>query len=131
MLNNDNTETRQTVEFCFRKSKTLLNPIIDWEDEDVWEFIHKYSIPYCELYDQGHKRLGCIGCPMCGGFLMKREFERYPKYRANYIRAFNKMVEIRNERHLKTMWQDGEDVMAWWVGDLKFNDQDELTLFDE
>ena len=48
------------------KSKHLINPIIDWEDEDVWEFINQYEIPYCSLYDEGFARLGCIGCPMSG-----------------------------------------------------------------
>lgn len=93
MLNNDNEETRQLVESCYRLRKTVLNPIINWEDEDVWEFIHKYDVPYCKLYDEGFKRIGCIGCPMSYGATY--ELERWPKYRELYLRAFDRMERER------------------------------------
>ena len=79
------------VEQCYRTRKTLLNPIIDWKDEDVWDFIHDRNLPYCSLYDEGFTRLGCIGCPLQGGKGMERDFERWPKYREFYISAFDKM----------------------------------------
>lgn len=52
------------VRICPTKGKHIINPIIDWEEDDVWEFIKAYDVPYCTLYDKGYKRLGCIGCPM-------------------------------------------------------------------
>ena len=54
--------------------------VVDWTTEEVWDFIREYNIPYCELYDQGVTRLGCIGCPMGEGVHRKEEFARYPKY---------------------------------------------------
>lgn len=114
VLLNDNDESREVIEACYRKRKTVLNPIIDWEDEDVWEFIRTYKIPYCELYDHGYKRLGCIGCPMNTPAAV--ELERYPKYKANYIRAFSKMLKDRKPAGLTTSWETGEDVMNWWLG---------------
>ena len=33
-----------------------------WTDDDVWEYIHKYNIPYCKVYDMGYVRTGCIFC---------------------------------------------------------------------
>lgn len=95
VLNNDNDEARRWIESCYKKRKTVLNPIINWEDEDVWEFIHHYNIPYCKLYDEGETRLGCIGCPLSGSRTQKRDFERYPKYRENYIKAFGTMLAER------------------------------------
>ena len=71
----------------------MVNPIVDWTDEEVWEYIHKYNLPYCELYDQGYNRIGCIGCPLAGAEKMKKDFARYPKYRDNYIRAFDRMIK--------------------------------------
>ena len=93
ILNDDNDEARRMVEQCYRTRKTLVNPIVDWTDEDVWDFIHEYNIPYCSLYDEGFKRLGCIGCPLAGRKMMEKEFERWPKYKELYIRAFQKMVD--------------------------------------
>lgn len=98
----------------FWKSKVMLRPIIDWADEDVWEFIKTNNFPYCKLYDQGFKRLGCIGCPK-NPRSQKRELELYPQYRANYIRAFEKMIEERKRRGKSCEWETGEDVMKWWI----------------
>ena len=66
ILNTDNDANRRMVEMCYRTHKTLVNPIIDWTDEDVWQFVQLYNVPYCELYDFGFKRLGCVSCPLGG-----------------------------------------------------------------
>lgn len=113
MLNNDNAESRELIESCYQRKKTVLNPIINWEDEDVWEFIKKYNVPYCELYDRGAKRLGCIGCPM--NTTNAEELERYPTYKRAYIRAFEKMLEERKRKGLKSDWKTGDEVMKWWL----------------
>lgn len=115
VMNYDDSPTRRTVEMCYRTHKTLVNPIIDWEDEDVWEFIHTYNIPYCSLYDEGWKRLGCVGCPLGGEAAMKRELERWPAIRKLYIRAFERMITRRKERGMPCQWETGEDVMRWWL----------------
>lgn len=134
VLNDDNDEARRAVEVCFRTRKTLVNPIIDWTDEDVWEFIHKYNVPYCKLYDEGYKRLGCIGCPMANADGQRRDFERYPKYRDQYIRSFQKMVDRRNAKGIagKLDWKTGQDVFDWWIGcGERFKPQKgDMALFD-
>ena len=50
---------------------------------------------------------------------MKRELNRYPKYRSLYIRTFDQMLMLRESRGLEIpkMWRNGEDVMKWWIGD--------------
>ena len=93
IMNDDNDESRRIVENCYRTRKVMVNPIVDWTDEEVWEYIHARNLPYCELYDQGYKRIGCIGCPLAGAEKMRKDFERYPKYRDNYIRAFDRMIK--------------------------------------
>ena len=116
VLNNDNEESRKMVEQCYKLSKTVINPIIDWTNEVVWEFIHEYDIPYCELYDEGYKRLGCIGCPMGTVKHRKAEFERYPKYKQAYIKAFDRMLKEGREAGVNyKRWETGEDVYNWWV----------------
>ena len=90
ILFNDNDEDRRQLEHCIPKHKYIVNPIIDFTDEDVWQFIRDENLPYCKLYDQGCKRLGCIGCPMAGGKVQQEQFARYPKFRDAYIRAFDR-----------------------------------------
>ncbi|MBO8161368.1 MAG: phosphoadenosine phosphosulfate reductase family protein [Thermosipho sp. (in: Bacteria)] len=116
-LMSDNEKRRKMIENCKVKGKHILNPIIDWSDKDVWDFIKQRNLPYCELYDQGFTRLGCIGCPMQGSKGMIRDFERWPKFKEAYLRAFKRMLEARKEKGLKTdRWKTPEDVMEWWIG---------------
>jgi len=115
ILFNDNDEDRRQMEHCLPKQKYICNPIIDWSDDDVWDFIRKENIPYCSLYDEGFKRLGCIGCPLAGGKQQKKEFERWPKFYQAYIRAFDRMIEERKKSGREVGWQTGEEVMEWWT----------------
>ena len=117
VMNDDNDESRRLVEQCFRTQKTLLNPIVDWTDDEVWEFLNEIAkVPHCRLYDEGFKRIGCIGCPLSGPKKQKRGFERYPKYRALYVRAFGRMLERCRENGIpRRGWETGEDVMEWWL----------------
>ena len=39
-----------------------LNPLVDWSQEEVWNYIHKYSVPYNRLHDAGYPSIGCAPC---------------------------------------------------------------------
>lgn len=131
ILNNDNDETREMVENCYKRSATLVNPIIDWTDSDVWEFIRANKIHYCSLYDLGYKRIGCIGCPM-NPETARGELDRNPKYKQNYLKAFARMIEERKKKGLKTTadWSTPEKVMEWWLGKSAGYNEDQLTILE-
>lgn len=63
-MNYDNSEVHRMVESCYRTSKTLVNPILEWDDEYLWWYIRKEGIEINPLYEEGFHRIGCIGCPM-------------------------------------------------------------------
>lgn len=122
---------RRMVEVCMKDdTKTFLHPIIDWTDAEVWEFIKGYKVPYCELYDQGYKRLGCIMCPMKGTRGMLRDAEQYPKYYQAYMRAFARMVVALKERGREIQYKTAEDVMHWWIYNPPKQDPDQTTMFE-
>lgn len=126
VLNNDNAEARRLVERCYRTTSTMVNPIVDWTESDVWEFLRYYGCEGNPLYQCGFRRVGCIGCPLGGSKSMKREFAIYPKYKELYIRAFDRMIVKRLERGNPTHFETGKDEFTWWVGD----DPMQLTLDD-
>lgn len=102
VLMDDNDESKRVVDQCFKKNKTVINPIIDWDDTDVWEFLNEVvAVQHCSLYDEGFLRIGCVGCPLQGKKGMLRGFERWPRYRELYIAAFAKMLE-NNEHFTQT-----------------------------
>lgn len=122
---------RRMVEVCMTdKTKIFTNPIIDWTTAEVWEFIKKYNLPYCELYDKGFKRLGCIGCPMGGKNGMEREFALYPKHYQGYLLAFKKMLDKRKKKGLKTDWKTADEVMQWWIYGSDKGNPDQTVMFE-
>lgn len=102
---------------CKLKAKRIVNPIVDWSDADVWNFLHDSKAPVNPLYECGMSRVGCVGCPMAG----KRryaEFRRWPAYEKLYILAFEKMLEERKRRGTQGTdndWETGQEVFRWWM----------------
>lgn len=125
VMNMDNAENRRLVEHCYRTTKTMINPILDWTDSDVWEFLKYYGCPSNPLYYCGKKRVGCLGCPMQSNRRRIQDFYRYPKYKNLYIRAFDKMLEKNPDKNYK--WKSGLDVFDWWTG----YDSNQLSFFDD
>lgn len=38
------------------------NPLINWSEEDVWEYIKKNHVPYNKLHDKRYPSIGCAPC---------------------------------------------------------------------
>lgn len=73
---------------CIRgKESLLISPIIDWTDDEVWEFLDALGVSHCSLYDEGWHRIGCIGCPMISHKQKMIENKRYPHVKRNWIKA--------------------------------------------
>ena len=45
---------------------TRIHPILHFTEADIWDYIHAFNLPYCELYDQGYRSLSCIPCTTKG-----------------------------------------------------------------
>lgn len=116
MLLTDNDNTRKLFEQCQLKAKTVVNPIIDWEDHDIWEYYWNECKSHNPLYQMGYYRVGCIGCPVAGKTRWK-EFADFPKYKQMYINTFDRMLEVRTGRGLNHKWKSGEEVFLWWMED--------------
>ncbi len=117
MLLSDNDVCRKLFEQCELKAKTVVNPIIDWLDKDIWDFYWNECKTHNPLYKMGYLRVGCIGCPVAGKKRWK-EFADFPRYKKAYVRAFDRMLEKRKSDGLLTQkWKTGEEVFLWWMED--------------
>lgn len=123
---------RKMVENCYRKNmnKLFVHPIIDWTDNDVWDFIKLRNLKYCSLYDNGYKRIGCIMCPAAGIKGILRDKENYPKYYDKYLKVCQKLLEHRKKRKLKTDWDTPEKMMHWWIYGKQKGNPDQTVIFE-
>lgn len=48
-------------------------PMAFWTEDDVWEYLKAKEVPYCNIYDKGERRTGCIFCM----FGMEHDKERF------------------------------------------------------
>ena len=39
-----------------------INPLINWSEEDVWDYIKENRVPYNKLHDMGFPSIGCEPC---------------------------------------------------------------------
>lgn len=44
-----------------------INPLYDWDEEDVWDFIKDNDIPYNVLHNSGFRSIGCAPCTRATG----------------------------------------------------------------
>lgn len=124
---------RRMVENCMRDpSKRYVHPIIDWSEEDVWRYIRSNNIPYCELYDQGWKRIGCIFCPMATPKNRYRDFHRYPRYVSAFLKSFQILYAKRkaNGNTAIDRWEDGDSMFEYYLGDGRDERGQQFMHFD-
>jgi len=108
-----NRKKRRQVEACRRTAsgKVYVHAIKHWTDEMVWWFIRDRELPYCELYDQGWKRLGCVICP--SDRQVERSMERWPGIWRLTERAFKR--RWAKSEALQARFKDGEELWRWWI----------------
>jgi phosphoadenosine phosphosulfate reductase len=39
-----------------------LNPLAEWTEEEVWDYVRERELPYNALYDRGYTSIGCAPC---------------------------------------------------------------------
>lgn len=112
--------TRRKRDKCFeahrKKPNTfLIKPIILWSNGEVWEYIKEHDIPYCSLYDEGFKRLGCVLCPYVENIRMvKMQIERFPKIVRLWRLACDNIVKYRLEKG-RDNFKTGQELWDWWT----------------
>lgn len=123
----------ENVQCIKGKDKIIINPIIEWSEEDVWHFLNDVvKVQHCELYDKGRTRLGCLFCPMANIKSIRKDCEEYPKYKALIIRTIN---TLRSNGYMNNYTDlTDEEVFEWWISkqDIRkwyFENKLQQTLF--
>ena len=99
------------------KDKILVSPIINWTERDVWEFLNSNGISHCELYDQGYTRIGCICCPMSNLRKKRKEIERWPHVKRNWIKTIQ---WLKDNGYNSRAEESAETGFRWWISGKSF-----------
>lgn len=112
----DNSEELRQTDACYTHNYFIVNPIAYWPDNILWEIINGNHIEVNPLYSQGFCRIGCIGCPMASTHRVF-EFERYPKYRDNFIRLCDRIIAERTAQNKpnKYGFKTGREYFDFWL----------------
>ena len=94
------------------RDKIIVSPIIHWGRQDVWEFLNVNGIPHCELYDQGYTRIGCICCPMSNARQKRKDIERWPHVKRNWIKSIQWLID---NGYICRNFSDAETAFRWWI----------------
>ena len=121
LLTTDDASSRRLFEQCQMRGVRVLNPIIDWSDDDVWSYLRSRGIEGNPLYKEGWKRIGCVGCPLAGRRARELAFARYPGLYKAWRDAIAYVIAKRKEMGnpmclLGRPVESVEDVLGEWVG---------------
>lgn len=98
----DNSQLRRTNYLdngcnILNEKKTKGRPLSIWTDADIWAYIRKYSVPYCDVYDKGETNTGCAYCGFGCHLEKESRFERLkirePKRYASMMKLENKGIK--------------------------------------
>jgi phosphoadenosine phosphosulfate reductase len=56
----------QKLAWDAKHEKWKANPLADWSEADVWDYISRHDLPYNPLHDQGYASIGCTHCTKPG-----------------------------------------------------------------
>ena len=112
---------------------SIINPIYDWSESEVWDFLRGGQHKYNPMYDMGYARVGCVGCPLATYKMKLKEFTDFPTYKDHYIKAFDEMLKRnkeRDERWKNKKWVDGQSVFDWWIEKDRYETKGQITIDD-
>lgn len=130
----DDGENRKIFELCYRDREKRVNPLAYWTDADIWNYSRDVKLEQCSLYSEGFDRLGCIGCPMARREAREQEFNRWPKFRDQYIRTAQYIVDDKSDKHcFKQEFKSGQEYFDWWMQDRTQEeaDNDQMDMWEE
>lgn len=98
--------------YCIKgQDKFMLAPILHWSTKEVWQYIKSEIGYYCELYDLGFYRIGCIYCPYASYKTHLKELKYFPRFEYAYKKAIRKCMDNGSYEQ----FEDENEVFDWWI----------------
>lgn len=103
-------EIEQNDHHCIKgKDRIDIHPILDWTEENVWQFIYDRGLPTNPMY-ACVGRVGCMYCPFSTSHQLSFYECVYPKYHRRLMLALERFLTHKTIDGLDTP----EKYYAWW-----------------
>lgn len=70
----------------------ISSPIMFWREKDVWDYIKSRKLKYCNIYDKGIKRTGCLFC----SFGIMYDKNRFVNLKKTHPKMYNYFINKLN-----------------------------------
>lgn len=71
----------------FDTKRPMSTPMAFWLEQDVWDYIHQFNVPYSKIYDMGYDRTGCMFCMF--GVHMEKGENRFQRMKRTHPQLYN------------------------------------------
>jgi len=76
---------------CNNFKKGISNPIAFWTEQDIWDYIKEFNLPYCSIYDTGVRRTGCMFCMF--GIHLEAKPNRFELMKRTHTQLYNYCIK--------------------------------------
>ena len=74
--------------------------------DDVWEYLKRFEVSYCTVYDLGYDRTGCVFCMF--GMQMEKE-DRFEKLKQTHPKLYNFCMDKLGLREVIAFIKQGKN----------------------
>lgn len=93
--------------------KWFVRPILHFDNNDKFDYLKSRGIKWCELYDMGLTRIGCVLCPFTRN--TQQQIEMFPKIANNWLSACGRILEKWDAKGKEHDFKDKQELFDWWV----------------
>lgn len=78
---------------CIDDKNQICKPLSIWTKDDIWNFVKKDNLKYCDIYDKGEHNTGCAFCGM--GCHLEKE-SRFDRIKQREPKRYEQIMELKN-----------------------------------
>lgn len=81
-------ETNYLLNGCNNFSgREMSSPMAFWIEQDIWEYLKSFNVPYSSIYDMGYTRTGCMFCMF--GVHLEKGLNRFQRMSKTHPKLYN------------------------------------------
>ena len=81
----------------YDSKRPISKPLTRWNERDIWDYIKRYKVDYCKVYDEGWERTGCVFC-MFG--IHKDDPNRFQMIKLTHPKLYNYVINQLGAREV-------------------------------